>query len=137
MKPGPEIATPSAVCWYIESPFPARRLLTLVASKVLDTLVAVVGIAAASAAAWWYQRPAPANTGERPQPVASSASGAGSQRPASAPGSGRLPSVEVARVEVARLTDDIQAVASLRSRRGVVLRPEVSGRIAQLNFTDG
>ncbi|MBG6075026.1 RND family efflux transporter MFP subunit [Polaromonas sp. CG_9.11] len=26
---------------------------------------------------------------------------------------------------------------SLRSRRGVVLRPEISGRITQLNFTDG
>ncbi|MEO6015700.1 MAG: efflux RND transporter periplasmic adaptor subunit, partial [Polaromonas sp.] len=38
---------------------------------------------------------------------------------------------------VARLSDDTQAVGSLRSRRGVVLRPEVSGRITQLNFTDG
>ncbi|MGH8858670.1 MAG: efflux RND transporter periplasmic adaptor subunit, partial [Polaromonas sp.] len=36
-----------------------------------------------------------------------------------------------------RLADDTQAVGSLRSRRGVVLRPEVSGRITQLNFTDG
>ena len=38
---------------------------------------------------------------------------------------------------LAQLTDDTQAVGSLRSRRGVVLRPEVSGRITQLNFTDG
>ena len=45
--------------------------------------------------------------------------------------------MEVARVEIARLTDDTQAVGSLRSRRGVVLRPEVSGRITQLNFIDG
>ena len=36
-----------------------------------------------------------------------------------------------------RLTDDAQAVGSLRSRQGVVLRPEVSGRITQLNFRDG
>ena len=28
-------------------------------------------------------------------------------------------------------------MGSLRSRRSVVLRPEVSGRITQLNFTDG
>ena len=40
-------------------------------------------------------------------------------------------------MEVTRLTDDTQAVGSLRSRRGVVLRPEVSGRITQLNFNDG
>jgi membrane fusion protein (multidrug efflux system) len=38
---------------------------------------------------------------------------------------------------MARLTDDTQAVGSLRSRRSVVLRPEVSGRITRLNFTDG
>jgi membrane fusion protein (multidrug efflux system) len=45
--------------------------------------------------------------------------------------------VEAAKVELARLSDDTSAVGSLRSRRGVVLRPEVSGRITQLNFTDG
>ena len=47
------------------------------------------------------------------------------------------PSVEVAKVELARLIDDTRTVGSLRSRRGVVLRPEISGRITQLNFTDG
>ncbi len=40
-------------------------------------------------------------------------------------------------MEVTRLTDETQAVGSLRSRRGVILRPEVGGRITQLNFTDG
>ena len=35
------------------------------------------------------------------------------------------------------MLDDTQAVGSLRSRRSVVVRPEVSGRITQLNFTDG
>ena len=40
-------------------------------------------------------------------------------------------------MEVVQLIDDTPAVGSLRSRRGVVLRPEVSGRITQLNFTDG
>ncbi|MDP3169374.1 MAG: efflux RND transporter periplasmic adaptor subunit, partial [Polaromonas sp.] len=45
--------------------------------------------------------------------------------------------VEAAKVDVATLVDDAQAVGSLRSRRSVVLRPEVSGRITRLNFTDG
>ena len=36
-----------------------------------------------------------------------------------------------------KLIDDTQAVGSLRSRQSVVLRPEVSGRITQLNFRDG
>jgi membrane fusion protein (multidrug efflux system) len=35
------------------------------------------------------------------------------------------------------LTDDTQAVGSLKSRQGVTIRPEVSGRITQLNFRDG
>jgi membrane fusion protein (multidrug efflux system) len=35
------------------------------------------------------------------------------------------------------LEDDAQAVGSLRSRQGVMLRPEVSGRISSLGFSDG
>lgn len=35
------------------------------------------------------------------------------------------------------MRDEVQAVGSLRSRRSVVLRPEVSGRITQLRFQDG
>jgi membrane fusion protein (multidrug efflux system) len=45
--------------------------------------------------------------------------------------------VEVAKVEVTRLEDDSQAVGSLRARQGVVLKPEVSGRIQALSFGDG
>lgn len=100
------------------------------ASKVIYSAVAVVGIAVASGAAWWYQQP------KNSPALAPGASGV-PQGAASGPGAGRPPSVEVAKVEAARLTDDTQAVGSLRSRRGVVLRPEVSGRITQLNFTDG
>ena len=35
------------------------------------------------------------------------------------------------------LQDEAQAVGSLRSRQGVMLRPEVSGRISRLGFADG
>ena len=101
------------------------------ASKALYTVVAVVGIAAASGAAWWFQK----------KPSQPPAEGAAATAPATAPGAagaaGRPPAVEVARVETARITDDAQTVGSLRSRQGVVVRPEVSGRITQLNFRDG
>ncbi len=106
------------------------------ASKAIYTVIAVVGISAASAAAWWYQQP---QSGRSVSDGVNRLTRPGSESPsapASVPGS-PPPSVEVAKVEVARLTDDTQAVGSLRSRRGVVLRPEVSGRITQLNFTDG
>jgi len=43
----------------------------------------------------------------------------------------------VAKVELLTLTDEISAVGSLRSSQGVMLRPEVSGRVASLGFTDG
>jgi membrane fusion protein (multidrug efflux system) len=45
--------------------------------------------------------------------------------------------VEVAKVETIRLVDESQAVGSLRSRQGVVIKPEIGGRITQLNFRDG
>jgi membrane fusion protein (multidrug efflux system) len=101
------------------------------ASKPLYTVVAVVGIAAASGAAWWYQHKstkAPADT----------APGTSATAPANgASGAARAPTVEVARAEATRLTDDAQAVGSLRSRQSVMVRPEVSGRVTRINFRDG
>ncbi|AYQ29326.1 MULTISPECIES: efflux RND transporter periplasmic adaptor subunit [unclassified Polaromonas] len=97
------------------------------ASKVIYIAVAATGIAVASGAAWWLQKPkAPGNAAQ----ASSAATGNGAE-------AGKPVAVEAAKVELARLSDDTQAVGSLRSRRGVVLRPEVSGRITQLNFTDG
>jgi membrane fusion protein (multidrug efflux system) len=45
--------------------------------------------------------------------------------------------VEVAKVESMTLVDETQAVGSLRSRQGVMLRPEVGGRVKQIFFSDG
>ena len=44
---------------------------------------------------------------------------------------------EVAKVETQTLVDETQAVGSLRSRQGVMLRPEVGGRVKQIFFNDG
>ena len=41
------------------------------------------------------------------------------------------------KAQVLTLTDEVQAVGSLKSAQGVVLRPETSGRIARLGFADG
>ena len=124
------------------------------ASKAIYSLVAVVGIVGASGAAWWLQQPksnaVSAESGQtstlkstlsasaNPSGVANAPGMPGAPTaPGSAAGGGRPPSVEVAKVDVTKLTDETQAVGSLRSRRGVVVRPEVAGRITQLNFTDG
>ena len=107
------------------------------AFKFIYPLVAVVGIGAASGAAWWYQnKPAASMDGAGTSATASGVSPAASA-PAGTASAARPPSVEVAKVEIMKLTDDTQAVGNLRSRQGIMLRPEVSGRITQLNFKDG
>ncbi len=98
------------------------------ASKAVYRATAVLVIAALSGGAWWYQNKQGAGgTAAEATPAAAPAAGAG----------GGKPSVEVAKVEVTKLLDETQTVGSLRSRQGVMLRPEVSGRISQLNFRDG
>ncbi|MEJ5989182.1 efflux RND transporter periplasmic adaptor subunit [Ramlibacter sp. PS3R-8] len=108
------------------------------ASKSIYTVVAIAGIAVASGAAWWLQKPRQAEgTDAAATPTAPGPGrGKGAGTPSAAGGPGRAPAVEVARVETMRITDDAQAVGSLRSRQSVVLRPEVSGRVTQINFRD-
>lgn len=100
--------------------------------KKIHTVVAVVGIVAAGAAAWWWQKqPAP-------QPQTAGPAGGAAARAGSGPqGAGGPALVEVAQAESMTLTDEVSAVGSLKSNHGVMLRPEVSGRIARLGFTDG
>jgi membrane fusion protein (multidrug efflux system) len=101
------------------------------ANKIVYTVVAVIGIGAASTAAWWYQNK---------QPTSAPVTAGGASNPgggAGAPGAARAVGVEVARVEKLTLRDDAQAVGTLRSRQNVMLRPEVAGRIMSLGFNDG
>ena len=104
------------------------------------TLVAIVGIALAGAAAWWWQnKPSSAPVAAASGPPGAGAPGAAG--PARGPGGPGGPSgpvaVEVAKVVAITLSEDAAAVGSLRSRQSVMLRPEVSGRVATLAFQDG
>lgn len=88
--------------------------------------LALAGLVGLGAVAYMVQR-APSG----PQPV---------QGTSAAAAKGATPSavvVEVARVAAESFTDEAAAVGSLRSNESVVLRPEVSGRIAALHFKDG
>lgn len=101
--------------------------------KIFYTLVAVVGIAAAGGAVYWYQNK-PAGSVAMVADAADIPTGRG----AAGPGGGGGPlTVEVGKVEAMKLQDETQAVGTLRSRQGVMLRPEVSGRISRLGFNDG
>jgi membrane fusion protein (multidrug efflux system) len=104
--------------------------------------IALVGVAAASGAAWWLQnKPTQptemvAATAGSSGPAAGAAGGPGSGGPG-AGGPARPTAVEVAQVEKAMLVDETQSVGSLKSNQGVVLRPEVGGRVSQVLFKDG
>ena len=116
------------------------------AYKKKYALLALLGISVASGAAWWWQNKAPAGVAT-PSSAASSSQGGPAGAPAGAAsgvpgagpagGAGRAPVVEVAKVESMTLVDETQAVGSLRSRQGVMLRPEVGGRVKQILFSDG
>jgi membrane fusion protein (multidrug efflux system) len=103
--------------------------------KILHTSVVVVGLIGAGVLAWWWQNRAPVQATTVSAGTSAGNRGAGPGGQNAAP-SGPVP-VEVGRVEVMRLEDDTQAVGTVRSRQGVMLRPEVSGRIAKLAFSDG
>ncbi len=98
------------------------------ASRALYLVVAVIGMVGAGTAAWWLQKPGAAAPQNATPAVARNAQRAGAAKPIS---------VEVAHVRAMAISDEVQAVGSLRSRRSVVLRPEVSGRVTQLHFRDG
>lgn len=89
-------------------------------------LLAATGIALASGLAWWVQNK-PGQT-QSPPPVAAGSAAGSAQR---------APAVEVAQVQATRLVDQAQSVGSLRSRQGVMVRPEVAGRIKAIQFTEG
>ena len=92
---------------------------------------AVLGLAVASGAAWWFQSPARSARTGTPAPQGNAAAKPGAQGPA------KPVMVEATKVRQMTMRDDAETVGSLRSRRSVVLRPEISGRITQLNFSDG
>ena len=98
------------------------------ASRALYLVVAVIGLVGAGTAAWWLQKPGAAAPQNAAPAVARNAQRAGAAKPIS---------VEVAHVRAMAISDEVQAVGSLRSRRSVVLRPEVSGRVTQLHLRDG
>ena len=104
------------------------------AKKLIYPLVAVVGIAAASGAAWWFQ-----SKPKLAQEIGSASPAANPASPASASNAAtpRPAGVEVAQAEVMPLRDDAQSVGSLRSSQSVMMRPEVAGRVKSMGFIDG
>ena len=98
------------------------------AYKKIYAVMALVGVCAASGAAWWFQNKTDAPADGAQPAVASPATPSGPAKPTA---------VETVKVETQTLVDETQAVGSLRSRQGVMLRPEVGGRVKEIFFNDG
>lgn len=105
-------------------------------NKKLTTGIAVLALAGAGVLAWWVQQRPQANATDAPV-AGTPARPAGGMAGGGMPARGGPPAVEVGTVEAMRVVDEAEAVGTVRSRQGVTLRPEVSGRIAALGFQDG
>ena len=97
------------------------------AYKKQYAVIALVGVGVASGVAWWLQNK-PGPSADAAKPAVSAGAGSGPAKAAA---------VEVAKVDAMTLVDETQAVGSLRSRQGVMMRPEVGGRVKQIFFSDG
>ncbi len=96
-------------------------------SKAAILLVLALGMGlGAWGAQWWMQREGNGNVVAAPAV----------QRQPAAPPSSKV-KVEVASVNQVRLERSVSAVGTLRSQDSVMLRPEISGRIAEINFEEG
>src|SRR3546814_804355 len=88
-------------------------------------LVLVLGLVIGAAGVRWYEGYAAA-----PSPAANA--------PAAAPAeANKVIAVEVATVQQISLARGVSAVGTLRSENSVMLRPEITGRIVQINFQEG
>ena len=92
--------------------------------------IAGIGIVALSVAAWYLNRSS-TNT-VNAAAVATTIAQSGVRG-----ASGGPVSVEAVKLVATTLLDDVGAVGSVRSNESVVLRPEVAGRIAAINFREG
>jgi membrane fusion protein (multidrug efflux system) len=100
-------------------------------NRTLVIAAAVIGLAGLAAFAWYANK----SVGGAP-----TAPTAGAPKPGAAAGGppgGFAMAVEIAKVASVSLDDEASAVGSLKSVDSVVLRPEVSGRVAAIRFADG
>jgi membrane fusion protein (multidrug efflux system) len=99
--------------------------------KIVYVSLPIIGLVALGAYAYYVNRAsapplAAAPIGAAPDPGV-----------AKGPIGGPAVAVEIAPVKVARLQDDVAAIGTLRSNEAVVVRPEISGRISEINFVEG
>lgn len=98
------------------------------------TLVALGGLVAAGAAAYFLNR---GSGVVAPAAQTKAAEVKSADKAAKGPAGAAAAPVEIVALQPTRVSEALQAVGSLRSNESVMLRPEVSGRIATIAFRDG
>ena len=93
----------------------------------------VVAISLAGLAYFAYN----ANRQPAALPTAAPAGAAPGKPGGGGPAAGMPVAVEVARVVASDFVDEVAAVGSLKSNESVILRPEMAGRVAAIQFRDG
>lgn len=105
-------------------------------SRRTVTAVAIGGLAIAVAAAYLLQRPASSPIGDQ-KVAAVAAKGEVKADAKAVKGAGAPAPVEVVQLVPQRVVEELNAVGTLRALQSVVLRPEVTGRVASIGFRDG
>ena len=107
-------------------------------SKMIWSTLAIVAVVAVGGGGYWYGKEAAKSAA--PAAVAGGAPAAGGKGGgAGGPGAAgpQAVTVEAMPVVVAAMPQTITAVGSVRSDESVTLRPEVTGRIAEIRFKEG
>lgn len=97
--------------------------------------IALVLLAAVGAGAWWYSN---GGTMTPSKPAAPRQGAAAPARPGGGPaGGGFAVPVEAIKVTVETAQRETLAIGTFRSYESVIIRPEVTGRVAELSFREG
>jgi len=101
--------------------------------RALFVALPLVGVVALGAYAYYQNHGPTPVQGDAPKGDAGDAGA----KAAGGPPAGAPVAVEVAAVKTTRLQEDAATIGTLRSNESVVVRPEISGRISQINFVEG
>jgi membrane fusion protein (multidrug efflux system) len=116
--------------------------------KAVVVFVAGLGLTVLAAIAWFANRGALPVFGTQPAPggqtgmagqagMAGMGGMGGMSGMGGGPPGGMAVGVEAVAVDVGRIVEDVAAVGTLRANESVVLRPEIAGRIARIDFKEG
>ena len=98
--------------------------------KISTWISGTIVIAVVAGGAFWLGKKQSGSSAD--VKTGASTNGSGPKGPAAAG-----TAVEVIKVQATKLAQSITAVGSLRSDESVVIRPEISGRVAEILFTEG